>query len=70
MMVDFAGCYVIEKVCKRLFANLEPTELVTRGRERREKRRAQEDHLKAMDAAMNGGSVGMPELKDVLKKNQ
>lgn len=42
MIIDFAGCYVIEQVCKRLFANLEPKPMVTRGRERREKRRAEE----------------------------
>lgn len=39
MLADFAGCFIIEKACKYLFADLEPKELVTRGRERREKRR-------------------------------
>ncbi len=47
MVVDFVGCYVIEQVCKRLFANLEPKAMVTRGRERREKRRAEEEAKKA-----------------------
>ena len=47
MIVDFIGCFVIEKVCKRLFANLEPKPMVTRGRERREKRRAEEEAKKA-----------------------
>ena len=42
MVVDFVGCYIIEKVCKALFANLEPKPMITRGRERREKRRAEE----------------------------
>ena len=42
MIIDFIGCYLIEQVCKALFADLEPKELVTRGRERREKRRAVE----------------------------
>ncbi|KAK7062599.1 putative cation-transporting ATPase 1 [Paramarasmius palmivorus] len=42
MIVDFAGCWVIEVVCKYLFADLEPKPMVTRGRERREARRAQE----------------------------
>lgn len=42
MVIDFAGCWIIEKVCKALFANLEPKPMVTRGRERREKRRAEE----------------------------
>ncbi|KAI0748843.1 endoplasmic reticulum Ca-transporting P-type ATPase [Fomes fomentarius] len=47
MVVDFVGCYVIEQVCKRLFANLEPKPMVTRGRERRERRRAEEEAKKA-----------------------
>ncbi|EJF61548.1 ATPase [Dichomitus squalens LYAD-421 SS1] len=47
MIVDFIGCYVIEQVCKRLFANLEPKPMVTRGRERREKRRAEEERKAA-----------------------
>ena len=47
MIIDFAGCWIIEKVCKALFANLEPRPMVTRGRERREKRRAEEVQKKA-----------------------
>ena len=43
MVVDFAGCWVVEVVCKRLFAVLEPKELITRGQERREKRRKLEE---------------------------
>ena len=39
MVADFAGCWVIEKLCKYLFADLEPKPLITRGRERREARR-------------------------------
>ena len=42
MVVDFVGCYIIEKTCKRLFATLEPKPMITRGRERRERRRAEE----------------------------
>ena len=42
MIADFAGCWLIEILCKALFADLEPKPLVTRGRERREKRRAEE----------------------------
>lgn len=49
MIIDFGGCYVIEKGCKYLFADLEPREMVTRGRERREKRRADEARIKAAD---------------------
>ena len=62
MIIDFAGCFVVEKACKYLFADLEPTELVTRGRARREKRRAEQERL-----APNGT---MPELNDVIKKTQ
>lgn len=43
MIIDFAGCYVIEKGCKALFASLEPAEMVTRGRGRREARRLTEE---------------------------
>ena len=43
MIVDFIDCFIIEQVCKRLFANLEPKPMVTRGRERRERRRAEEE---------------------------
>jgi cation-transporting ATPase 13A1 len=45
MVIDFVGCWVIEKLCKRLFADLEPKPLVTRGRERREARRKEEARL-------------------------
>ncbi|WVQ79930.1 hypothetical protein IAT38_002031 [Cryptococcus sp. DSM 104549] len=47
MLIDFIGCWAIEKTCKALFASLEPVEFVTRGRERREKRRAEEARVKA-----------------------
>jgi cation-transporting ATPase 13A1 len=57
MIIDFGGCYVIEKGCKYLFADLEPREMVTRGRERREKRRADEARIKAAE-----------ELKEVAEK--
>lgn len=40
MALDFVGCYAVELGCKYLFADLEPKALVTRGRERREARRA------------------------------
>nr|XP_019003040.1 cation-transporting ATPase 13A1 [Kwoniella mangroviensis CBS 8507]OCF66501.1 cation-transporting ATPase 13A1 [Kwoniella mangroviensis CBS 8507] len=51
MILDFVGCWAIEKSCKSLFASLEPAELVTRGRERREKRRVEEERLKAINDA-------------------
>lgn len=51
MCLDFALCYVVEKGCKSVFASLEPDEMVTRGRERREKRRAEEEAQKMLTAA-------------------
>jgi cation-transporting ATPase 13A1 len=45
MIIDFIGCWAIENVCKYLFADLEPKSIVTRGRERRERRRAAEELL-------------------------
>ncbi|KAF8664216.1 hypothetical protein AX16_000779 [Volvariella volvacea WC 439] len=53
MIIDFAGCYVIEKACKYLFADLEPRKMVTKGRERREKRRALQEAEAARAAAAN-----------------
>ncbi|OBZ78195.1 Manganese-transporting ATPase 4 [Grifola frondosa] len=35
MIIDFVGCWLIEVVCKHLFADLEPKAMITRGRERR-----------------------------------
>lgn len=55
MIADFALCYVVQKVCKNLFANLEAPELVTRGRERRDARRAKE--LQTEEAAKQNGSI-------------
>ena len=43
MILDFGGCFLTEITCKYLFADLEPKEFVTRGRERREIRRAVAD---------------------------
>jgi manganese-transporting P-type ATPase len=42
MLADFAGSWLVEIICKYFFADLEPKPLVTRGRERREARRAKE----------------------------
>lgn len=55
MILDFAGCWVIEKVCKYFFAELEPKGMITRGRERREKRRLEEEKTK--QAAAEAASV-------------
>ena len=38
MIADFAGCWLIEVTCKKLFAVLEPKEMITRGYERRYER--------------------------------
>lgn len=46
MLADFGLCFIMERGCKFLFADLEPAELVTRGRERREKRRMLEEREK------------------------
>ncbi|KAG6918084.1 hypothetical protein DXG01_016536 [Tephrocybe rancida] len=51
MVIDFAGCWILEKTCKYLFADLEPKPMVTRGRERREARRRIEEADKAAAAA-------------------
>ncbi|KAF8632664.1 hypothetical protein AX17_004797 [Amanita inopinata Kibby_2008] len=39
MLMDLAGCWLVEVVCKYLFADLEPKAMITKGRERREARR-------------------------------
>ena len=49
MILDFGLCFIMERGCKFLFADLEPTELVTRGRERREARRALEEKAKVVE---------------------
>jgi cation-transporting ATPase 13A1 len=46
MVIDFGGCFLIEVICKALFADLEPKPFVTRGSERRLKRRAIEAQQK------------------------
>ncbi|KAG8985011.1 hypothetical protein FRB93_006112 [Tulasnella sp. JGI-2019a] len=45
MVIDFVGCWAIELACKALFADLEPRPMITKGRERREKRREEEVRL-------------------------
>ncbi|KAF9561719.1 endoplasmic reticulum Ca-transporting P-type ATPase [Agrocybe pediades] len=59
MLVDFIGCWIIEKTCKHLFADLEPKPMVTRGRERRERRRQLEEAeaQKEVEKAQNGEEV-------------
>jgi len=55
MIIDFVGCWVIEVLCKYLFADLEPKPMVTRGRERREQRRLLEE-LEMSKIIVNGES--------------
>ncbi|KZO94433.1 endoplasmic reticulum Ca-transporting P-type ATPase [Calocera viscosa TUFC12733] len=43
MVIDFGGCFLIEVITKYLFADLEPKPFVTKGIERRLKRRAEEE---------------------------
>jgi len=54
MVVDFLGCWIIEVLCKLLFADLEPKAMVTKGRERREKRRLLEEAGKGALVEANG----------------
>ncbi|KAG6833024.1 hypothetical protein H0H87_012282 [Tephrocybe sp. NHM501043] len=61
MIIDFAGCYILEKTCKFLFADLEPKPMVTRGRERREARRRIEEADQAAVAA--AAEVNLAEKK-------
>lgn len=50
MALDFAGCWLVHATTKYLFASLEPAEIVTRGRERREARRAEQKRQAAIAA--------------------
>lgn len=52
MILDFGLCFIMERGCKFLFADLEPAELVTRGRERREARRALEEKEKVVSGEL------------------
>jgi cation-transporting ATPase 13A1 len=58
MIIDFAGCWVLEKTCKYFFADLEPKEMVTRGRERREERRRLEELAKAAATSAEEAILG------------
>ncbi|QRW20961.1 cation transporter/ATPase, amino-terminal protein [Rhizoctonia solani] len=63
MALDFMGCWAVEHACKYLFADLEPKYLVTRGRERREARRA-------IDEAAAEAEKAKQELEELEKKAQ
>ncbi|KAG6371009.1 hypothetical protein JVT61DRAFT_10730 [Boletus reticuloceps] len=49
MVVDIAGCWVIEMVCKYMFADLEPKPLIMHGQEQREQR--QKEQVRMADQA-------------------
>lgn len=46
MAADFVGCWLVEILCKAVFADLAPKKLITRGRDRRELRRQEEEQRK------------------------
>lgn len=77
MILDFGLCWAMEKGCKALFADLAPAEIVTRGEDRRIKRRVEEAARIAKEAAQGviegvqekAGQI-LPELKEVVKKRQ
>ncbi|KZP27754.1 hypothetical protein FIBSPDRAFT_780640 [Athelia psychrophila] len=48
MAIDFIGCWLVEITCKAVFADLAPKPFITRGRERRELRRQEEEKAKMM----------------------
>lgn len=62
MIADFALCFVMERGCKALFADLSPREMVTRGMERRVKRRAEEEAA-GVGKALESAKVGAEEKK-------
>lgn len=58
MVIDFIGCWIIEIVCKYLFADLAPKAIVLRGRERRETRRREQEKVE-LEAAMKAVAADM-----------
>jgi hypothetical protein len=70
MVIDFAGCYVVEVICKYLFADLEPKPMVTRGRERREARRRIQEEEKAMLEAENEIKAHAEKAREELEKHK
>ena len=55
MILDVFLCYIVEHGCKALFADLQPKEFVTRGIERRLRRRIAEREVRR--AEIENGSV-------------
>ncbi|PFH48590.1 hypothetical protein AMATHDRAFT_76662 [Amanita thiersii Skay4041] len=52
MLLDLAGCWVVEIICKYFFADLEPKPMITKGRERREARRKLQEQAKLEEATV------------------
>jgi manganese-transporting P-type ATPase len=65
MIIDFVGCYIVHAGSKYFFASLEPAEIVTRGRERREARRIQE----AKDALLKPKVIEEKKVAEVVPTN-
>ncbi|KZP27753.1 hypothetical protein FIBSPDRAFT_998725 [Athelia psychrophila] len=57
MAIDFIGCWLVEITCKAVFADLAPKPFITRGRERRELRRQEEEKAKMMTVLEDKKSV-------------
>lgn len=68
MIGDLIGCWLIEIVCKYLFADLAPKPIVTRGRERREARRAAELKLQQDTARMEKERLEAEQIKELEKQ--
>ncbi|KAF8322419.1 endoplasmic reticulum Ca-transporting P-type ATPase [Cantharellus anzutake] len=51
MILDFAGCWVVEVACKAFFADLAPKPIVLKGWKRREKRRTEQLRLEQLEKA-------------------
>lgn len=68
MIGDLTGCWLVEIVCKWLFADLAPKPIVTRGRERREARRADELRVRQEKERMEKDRKEAEDLKELEKE--
>ena len=62
MILDYGGAWIAEIILKYLFADNQPKEMITRGIERREARRAVESQLK--EDAEDARRLAIMEKKD------
>ena len=67
MFIDYAGSWLMEILTKRIFASKPPAELVTRGSERREKRRAAEELALKSGPVANGHVPALLEKKKAIE---